>query len=163
MDRQCDEAGIGRFRLAAHDVRGLGRPLPRPWAFRSKIKIVVSDRRHPIASSMIQAALFVGNACQCGEVDLDPKASRLSGVEHEAGCDDVLGSRRPRESTGSAKSRCPDLMMGQSESPCSRASARVSQPCQTITGSMTSAASESTHHQPKSAYAPTPMSSASDR
>ena len=39
MDRQCDEAGIGRFR-AAHDVRGLGRPLPRPWAFRSKIKIV---------------------------------------------------------------------------------------------------------------------------
>jgi hypothetical protein len=117
----------------------------------------------PYASSMIQAALFVGNACQCGEVDLDPKASRLSGVEHEAGCDDVLGSRRPRESTGSAKSRCPDLMMGQSESPCSRASARVSQPCQTITGSMTSAASESTHHQPKSAYAPTPMSSASDR
>src|SRR5512132_1213046 len=45
----------------------------------------------------------------------------------------------------------------------SRASPRVSQPCQRMTGSMASAPTASAHHQPKAACSPTPVSRASER
>lgn len=44
-----------------------------------------------------------------------------------------------------------------------RASLRVSQPCQRMTGSMASAPIGSAHHQSNRANAPTPISNASDR
>jgi hypothetical protein len=79
----------------------------------------------------------------------------------------AVARERPEATTATSNQLFVDIglfLVGYiAPSTSSRASPRVSQPCQRMTGSMASAPTASAHHQPKAACSPTPARRASER